>query len=530
MLIIQQLIYQHPNKELLFDMLQLSLQRHQKVGLIGNNGVGKSTLLQLMSGSLAPTSGTVKAEVRPYCLPQLFPLWDQQTIAQVLQVDHKLNALHRILAGEATESLFATLQEDWTLEDRCRKAMAHWELQELDFWQKVETLSGGQKTKLFLAGIHLHQPELVLMDEPSNHLDGQSRALLYDYISTTSSTLVVVSHDKKLLNLLDSIYELGKRGITVYGGNYDFYAAQKEIKREALFQNVQAQEKALRKGKEQERETMERQQKLDARGKGKQQKEGLPTISMKTFKDNAERSTARTKGVHAGKTEALSRSLADLRKELPETDKMKLGFDASFLYKGKVLIHATQLHLGYGALPLWQQPLDLLIASGDRIAIKGANGSGKSTLLKVLLGKKEPLEGSLDLAKFTSVYIDQEYSLVKGPQTVYAKAQEANTDGLQEHEVKIRLHRFLFAKDKWDTPCENLSGGEKMRLLLCCLTLLPQAPDLIAMDEPTNNLDLQNIQILTSALLDYQGTLLVISHDETFLKEIQVEKVIEIKN
>ena len=392
----------------------------------------------------------------------------------------------------------------------------------------METLSGGQKTKVFLAGIIIHRPEIVLLDEPTNHLDTPGRSILYDYIRSTKNTLVVVSHDRTLLNLLDTVYELGKRGITVYGGNYDFYAEQKMIESDALSQDLKSKEKAFRKAKETERESLERQQKLDARGKKKQEKAGLPTISMNTLRNNAEKSTARLKGVHAEKVDAISQELNQLRKELPDVDKMKMDFDNSALHNGKVLITARDVNFGYDDRLLWIPSLNFQIRSGERIALKGLNGSGKTTLIKMILGELQPLSGTIDKAGVKAIYIDQDYSFIENNLHVYEQAQQFNSGALQEHEIKIRLNRFLFTEAYWDKPCKALSGGEKMRLILCCLTISNQAPDLIILDEPTNNLDIQNIEILTAAINEYRGTLLVVSHDEYFLKEIEVERTIDL--
>jgi ATPase subunit of ABC transporter with duplicated ATPase domains len=191
------------------------------------------------------------------------------TIAQSLQIEGKLNALHEILNGNAAEQNFSVLKDDWTIEDRCKEALHYWQLEDLDLSQKMETLSGGQKTKVFLAGISIHQRDLVLLDEPSNHLDISGRRLLYDFIQLTKSTLLLISHDRKLLNFLDTVWELSKHGVKLYGGNYDFYRAQKQIESNALSQDIQSKEKALRKVKEKERETLERQLKLNSRGKRK---------------------------------------------------------------------------------------------------------------------------------------------------------------------------------------------------------------------------------------------------------------------
>lgn len=526
MLFLQGVTYAHPNRDVLFSDINLTVNRQSKIALIGNNGAGKSTLLALLAGKLKPASGLAGADSKPYFVPQLFGQYNEQTVAEALGIDDKLQALKEILEGHLTDINLELLDDDWGIEERCHEAFAHWQLNGITLSQAMATLSGGQKTKVFLAGIMIHGPEIVLLDEPSNHLDAAGRALLYDYIRSTGNTLVVVSHDRTLLNLLGTVCELGKRGITVYGGNYDFYAGQKVIENEALNLDVKAKEKALRKAREVERESAERQQKLDARGKKKQEKAGLPTIVQNAFRNNAERSTARMKGVHAEKVGGIAQELSHLRSELPSVDKMKVDFDNSPLHKGKILITASKANFAYTDQLLWSNALDFQITSGERIAIKGANGSGKTTLLRMILGELQPDKGSIERADFKSIYIDQDYSLIDNALTVYAQAQKYNSGGLQEHDIKIRLNRFLFTREYWDKPCINLSGGEKMRLMLCSLAVSTQAPDMIILDEPTNNLDIQNIGILTGAINEYRGTLLVVSHDAHFLQEINADREI----
>jgi ATPase subunit of ABC transporter with duplicated ATPase domains len=527
MLTLQGVTYVHPNKDVLFTDINININKHEKIALIGNNGVGKSTLLKILSGELVPSAGFVKSETKPYYIPQLFGQFNSHSVAQALRIESKLHALHEILRGEVTDTNLALLDNNWSIEERCQEALAHWSLAGLDLNQSMSSLSGGQKTKVFLAGIMIHQPEMVLLDEPSNHLDIYSRAILYDYIASASHALMVVSHDRTLLNLLPVVYEMNKHGITVYGGNYDFYTEQKQIENNALTQELKSKTKALRKAKEVERESMERQEKLDARGKKKQEKAGLPTIMMNTFRNNAEKSTARLKGVHAEKIGTIAQEVNQLRKELPDIDTMKMNLDNAMLHRGKVLVTANKINYTYNSALLWKLHLDFQIRSGDRIAIKGANGSGKTTLIKIILGTLEPGIGILERADVKSIYIDQDYSLIDNSKSVYDQAQKYNTTNLEEHEVKIRLNRFLFPKEDWDKSCSALSGGEKMRLMLCCLTIGNRAPDMIILDEPTNNLDIQNLEILTAAINEYQGTLIVVSHDESFLKQIAVERYIE---
>lgn len=529
MLTIQNLSYIHLNKEILFSNINLTVNNREKIALIGNNGVGKSTLLKIIAKELQPSDGLLKVETQPYYIPQIFGQYNHLTIAQALQIDKKLNALKEILNGNTSEENFNFLNDDWTIEDRCKEVLNYWDLSDLNLLQKMGTLSGGQKTKVFLAGISIHQPELVLLDEPTNHLDNSGRNILYDFIQNTKSTLIVVSHDRKLLNILDTVCELNKKEIKVYGGNYDFYKEQKEIETNALSQDILSKEKALKKAKEKERETLERQQKLDVRAKKNLGKAGLPKIVSNTWKNSAERSAAKITGVHTEKVGNIQQELHSLRSSLSETDLMKFGFDNSRLHKGKKMFLAENVNFGYeNGEYLWRENLNFQIISGERIGIKGKNGSGKTTLIKVILGNLTPQIGTVFIAESKSVYIDQDYSLLNNKLTIYEQAQEFNTTALQEHEIKIRLNRFLFTKEDWDKSCGSLSGGERMRLMLCCLSISNQSPDMIILDEPTNNLDIQNIEILTNAISDYKGTLLVISHDETFLEQINIEREIEL--
>ncbi|MFC7522891.1 ABC-F family ATP-binding cassette domain-containing protein [Parapedobacter sp. GCM10030251] len=532
MITLENIAYLLPHKDLLFNNVHLSVRKTEKVALIGNNGVGKSTLLKIIAGELQPSEGQRQVDSTPYYVPQLFGQWNHLTVAQALGVAEKINALHEILGGHVTEDNLSALDDDWAIEDRCTEALGKWQLTDLDVSQRLATLSGGQKTKVFLAGISIHQPHLILLDEPSNHLDTAGRDLLYEFVESTSRTMVTVSHDRTLLNLLNTVCELDRQGITTYGGNYDFYATQKQLANQALHHDILAKERTLRKAKEKERQTQERQQRLDARGKKKQEKAGVARIMMNTLRNGAEKSTAKVKSVHADKISGISKELHDLRKELPGVDQMKFDFDNSELHRGKLLFSAIGINFSYKeTLPneplLWKENLTFQITSGERIALNGDNGSGKTTLIKMLLGDLEPQTGTLQrAATHRAVYIDQDYSLIDNRLAVYEQAQSFNTTALQEHEIKLRLNRFLFTRDEWDKPCSALSGGERMRLMLCCLTIGSQSPDIIVLDEPTNNLDIQNAEILTAAINEYQGTLIVVSHDDYFLQQIHIERTL----
>ncbi|WP_223605868.1 ABC-F family ATP-binding cassette domain-containing protein [Chryseobacterium sp. OSA05B] len=526
MILLQNMSYGFPGGDLLFNSIHLTIPSHTKSALVGSNGVGKSTLLKMIAGAIQPSEGNITVKGDMYYVPQMFGNFDHLTISECLTIDQKLNALQKITSGKVDEEYFEILNDDWEIEERCQSALHYWKLEDLELNQKLKSLSGGQKTKVFLAGIQINNPDLIVLDEPTNHLDLEGRKLLYHLIEKTNAQVVMVSHDRTLLNLADITFELSNQGISTYGGNYDFYAGQKEIEDEALHNDIHAKERALKKAKEKERETIERKQKLDARGKQKQEKSGVARIMMNTLRNNAEKNTSRLKGVHAEKIRGISGDLRDLRSSLKNSDQMKVNFNASNLHSGKILISAEDINFKYGNETLWKDNISLDIRSGERISIKGSNGSGKTTLLKMLLGNLNPSEGEITRSDFNTIYVDQEYSLIGQNISIYDFVQGFNDSAMLESEVKTLLSRFLFGKETWDKKCGVLSGGERLRLLLCGLSISSKAPDMIILDEPTNNLDLQNIDILTASIKDYKGTLLVISHDEIFLDEIGVEREI----
>lgn len=550
---IQQISYIHPDKEVLFSDLNFAISKGQKLGLVGNNGCGKSTLLQIIAGQLSPSSGVI---VRPddlYYIPQHFGQYDSLTIAQALQIDSKRQALHAILAGDASTENFTLLDDDWNIEERSVAALDSWGIgHPLSY--PLHLLSGGEKTRVFLAGMNIHTPSVILMDEPTNHLDSSGRQRLYDWVEKWRSTLLIVSHDRTLLNLLPEICELEKHQITYYGGNYEFYKEQKALMQEALQQRIDEKEKALRAARKVARETAERRDKQNVRGEKANIKKGIPRIVLNALQGKSEKSTSKLNGVHQEKAEKLTDERNQLRGSLSPTAALKTDFNSSSLHNGKTLVTAKNINFGYypnqndndsqnendnpsenntfdssnsSKLPaqlLWQAPISFQLKSGDRLRIEGTNGSGKTTLLKIITGQLEPQEGTLTRADFSYVYLNQEYSIIDDRNSILEQAYAFNSRNLPEHEIKIILNRYLFPAPEWDKSCRKLSGGEKMRLAFCCLMISNNTPDMFILDEPTNNLDIQSIEIITNTIKKYTGTVIAISHDNYFIREIGVDQ------
>lgn len=527
-IIIKDLSYTHTDKEVLFSNLNLIINSGEKTALTGNNGCGKSTLMRILAGEASPGTGSVHCSGHLYYVPQHFGQYDDRTVAQVLGIDRKLTALHAILNGDTAEEHFARLDNDWNIEERTQAVLHAWHLNGISLLRPLEGLSGGEKTRLFLAGMELKEPDTLLLDEPTNHLDTAGRKRLYDFVHRTSATVLVISHDRTLLNLLPAICELSRNGLACYGGNYDFYKEQKEVHRNALQQQLEEKEKALRLARKTAREMEERKARQNTRGEKASIKKGIPRILLGGLKNHAENSSSKLSNVHAEKTDKIQQEITNLKGSLPQTNKLKTDFNASALHIGKILVTAQNINFHYpdSNTNLWTVPLSFQLRSGNRFCIKGDNGSGKTTLLKLITGELTPTGGTIERADFTYIYLDQEYSLIQNEYTVSEQAEAFNLRHLPEHETKTILNRYLFPQDVWNKPCSKLSGGEKMRLAFCCLMIADNTPDLFILDEPTNNLDIESIEIITATIRNYQGTVLAVSHDRDFLKETGIEQEI----
>lgn len=522
---VQDLSYILPGGDVLFSGINFSVQDGEKCAIIGDNGVGKSTLLRIIAGRLQPADGSVRAGAA-YLVPQHFGQFDTMTVAEALGMKPKLDALHSILSGQADEQAFAILGDDWNLEEEIAEAFKRWGIAHISPETPMGRLSGGEKTKVFLAGIDLCKPDLVLMDEPTNHLDTEARERLSRYVEQSRQTILLVSHDRRLLNLMPQLYEMSADGLRYYPMNYEAYHELSEAERASMSRQLESKQKEMAKMRKSARETMERQQKHNARGERRSEGKGLARIVMGGLSDKAEATTARLGRQQEEKLQAMSREVSELRQALPAEAAMKITIDEKRLHPGKRQVELRNVGFAYpDCEPLWQgRPLSLLIAAGDRLRICGGNGSGKSTLLKLIMGELNPTSGELWRAEGLSVVcLDQEYSLIDNSLTVYGQ-MERSCEGRPEHELKMLLSRFLFPAETWDKLCGVLSGGEKMRLALCGQLARESAPDIIIADEPTNNLDIRNIDILASALHHYNGTLILVSHDEEFVEEVGVRR------
>lgn len=522
---ISSLPYIHPDKDALFSNISFSINPHQKTAIVGRNGTGKSTLLQIIAGVLQASQGSVSVNGLLYYVPQHTGQFNGHTVAQALGAEAKLNALHAILGGDTNPEHFTSLNDEWDIEERIRAALAQWQLGHINPQQEMQHLSGGEKTRVFMAGITLAKPDVLLLDEPTNHMDAEGRELLYRFIAETRATVLMVSHDINLLRLADVTLELGANSIQAYGGNYDFYKEQKKAETAALEARLDDSRRQLKQAQQKAHETEEKRNRQEARGAAGGDK-GLPRILAGRRKSQAEQSTVRMKDVHNEKVEGLQENMAGLRSRIEPHKALRLDFGSPTLYRGKVLAEARGINIVYGEQLLWKEFLDFKIHQGDRVHIKGSNGAGKTTLLNMLMHKLLPTEGSLLLGGFSCLYLDQEYSMIDNSMTVFGQAEAYNRRKLPEHEVRMQLHNHGLPREVWDKPCGVMSGGQRMKLIFCCLYLEHSAADVVVLDEPTNNLDIASQEALLDAVTHYTGTLVMVSHDKNFTDAIGPDNII----
>ena len=516
----QHITYHTPNRGLLFNDISFTLQKGEKAAIVGHNGAGKTTLFKIITGQEKSYTGNLLVTGPLHYVPQHYGHFNQLTVAEALGIAPLLAALQAVEKGATDQHYYDLLEHQWDIAARCEEAFSRWGITGIALNQPLQQLSGGMKTRLFLSGIDIFEPAIVLLDEPTNHLDAKARARLYEWMSTTNCSLLLSSHDRQLLRLCEPIWELQADGIRVYGGNYDLYAAQKDTATAASEHKLAYHEKALKEAKLKQQQALERKQHADAQARKNSRQGGQAKILLGGRKNSAESSTGKLKQVHSAKVSELRTNLQEAAVMTQVQRIMKGYFANPSLPRGKVLMQATDINFAYenGHL-LWPQPLTFTIRSGNRLAVSGNNGSGKTTLFNLLQGKMPPSEGQLQMAPCTTLLLDQDYYLIDRSKTVLEQALAFNAAALEPAMVHTLLANFLFMPESWDKPCAVLSGGEMLRLALCCMVLHNKMPDIIFLDEPVNNLDLNNIQMLANIFAEYRGTLIVISHDTGFLQE-----------
>ncbi|KAA6212141.1 ABC transporter ATP-binding protein [Streptomyces albofaciens JCM 4342] len=495
-----------------------------RTGLVAPNGSGKSTLLKLIAGELRPTAGSVSVSGVLGYLPQSLPLAAGLTVAEVLGVAEVIRALDAVESGDVSEEHFATIGDDWDIEERTRAQLDRLGLAGLALDRGLSTLSGGQIVSLGLAAQLLKRPDVLLLDEPTNNLDLDARHKLYDVLGDWNGCLLLVSHDRALLDRMDRIAELDRGALRVYGGNFTAYEEAVQAEQEVAEKNVRNAEQELKREKRELQQARERAERRASNASRNLKNAGLPRIFAGNMKRGAQESAGRAGQMHASRVTEAKARLDEAGRAVRDEQRITLDLPATQVPAGRNLFLGEGLLVSHGERPLFAgNGVDLTVRGPERIALTGPNGAGKTTLLRLLNGDLEPDAGRIKRADSRIAYLSQRLDLLDLSRTV-AENFTAFAPHRTEAERMNLLARFLFRGPRAHLPVRVLSGGERLRATLACVLCAEPAPQLLLLDEPTNNLDLVSAGQLESALASYRGAFVVVSHDERFLGRIGIDR------
>ncbi|WP_280439903.1 ABC-F family ATP-binding cassette domain-containing protein [Nocardia cyriacigeorgica] len=476
-----------------------------RTGLVAPNGAGKSTLLRLIAGELRPSGGSVSIDGVLGYLPQTLPLTADLTVAEILGIAPILTALDAVESGDTSEEHFTTIGTDWDIEERTRAQLDRLGLGELAFTRRSHTLSGGQIVSLGLAAQLLRRPDVLLLDEPTNNLDLAARHKLYDVLGDWTGCLLLVSHDRALLDRMDRIAELHSGEIRFYGGSFSEYETAIRAERETAEKNIRTAEQEVKREKrelQQARERAARRASTAARNLGNA---GLPKIFAGTMKRNAQESAGKADGTHSARVAAAKTRLDEAARALRTEQKISLELPGTEVPAGRTVFSGAGMRLRFGDRELFAgDGADLVIRGPERIALTGPNGAGKSSLLRLIHGELTPEAGTIARADGRVAYLSQRLDLLDLDRTVAANLAAFAPD-LPDAQRMNLLARFLFRGARVHLPVRVLSGGERLRATLACVLFAEPAPQVLLLDEPTNNLDLVSVGQLVSALDAYRG-------------------------
>ena len=489
-----------------------------RTGLVGANGAGKSTLLKLIAGELTPSGGTVRVTGEVGYLPQNVTLDTALRVDEALGIAARRAALHAIEAGDASEAHFETLGDDWDVEERALATLGELGLGRIGLDRTVGEVSGGESVLLRLAALLLARPDVLLLDEPTNNLDLYARRRLYAAVASWSGVLVVVSHDRELLDLVDQVADLRAGEVTWYGGTFTEYEEALAVEQEAAERMVRVAEADLRR---QKRELVDAQVKLARRkryGQKMWDQRREPKIVMGARRRAAQESAGKHRILHEERLAEARERLDDAVEAVRDDDEIRVDLPYTAVPPGRTVLTLQDLELAYGA----RARGGLEVRGPERVALIGRNGAGKTTLLRTVAGELAPVSGEVR-AHVPVRFLPQRLDVLDDGLTVAENVARFAPDATNNR-VRARLARFLFRGARADRKAATLSGGERFRAALAALLLAEPAPQLLMLDEPTNNLDLASVRQLTTALESYEGALIVASHDLPFLGSIGITR------
>ena len=495
----------------------------ERAGIVGRNGVGKSTLLRLLTGELAPTAGSIAIDGSIAMLRQTVQVAAHESIADLFGARAGLALLRKAEAGAATVEEIG--DADWTLDARIGEALANIGLS-LPADTPLAQLSGGQRTRAALAGAMFAAPDFLLLDEPTNNLDRAGREAVRDLLAGWRGGAIVVSHDRELLEEMDAIVELTGLGGARYGGGWSAYRERKEIEQAAGQAELAGAEKRADAAQRQAQSAAEKQDRRDSRGRSKAGRGDMPKILLGAMKRRAEETRAAGSRLAERQRREAEGELAAARAKIEIVDPLLVGLPSTGLPASRIVLTLDQVSARYAEGPPVIQNLSLAITGPERVAITGPNGSGKSTLLSLVAGTLVPASGTVRVGVPFALF-DQRVSLLDPALSIADNFLVLNP-GTTNNRCRAALARFRFRADAADRIVGTLSGGQMLRAGLACVLGAPKPPQLLILDEPGNHLDIESLTAVETGLAAYDGALLVVSHDTAFLDAIGIGRTIEL--
>ena len=495
----------------------------ERTGLVGRNGVGKTTLLKLVAGETAPQAGRVTVNGTLGVLRQAVQVGTDETVADLFAVRRALALVERAAAGEADADELA--RADWTLEARLAEALARLGLDATP-QTRLSVLSGGQRTRAALAALVFAEPDFILLDEPTNNLDREGRRLVIDLLAGRAGGAIVVSHDRELLDTMDAIVELTTLGATRYGGNWSHYRAHKAVELAAARHELADAERRVDEIGRQTQQMAERKARRDRGGERTRARGDIPRIQLNAMKNRSENTGgAQARTADRLRAQALAEAAA-ARRKVEVLQPLAVALPSTGLPAGKTVLRVDDVSAGYEPERPVLKTLSFDIVGPERVAVIGPNGSGKTTLLALIAGRLKPASGCVQVMTRFAL-LDQQVSLLDPALSIRDNFRRINPL-LEENACRAALARFMFRADAALRTVATLSGGEMLRAGLACV-LGGDPPPLLILDEPTNHLDIESIETVEAGLRAYDGALLVVSHDETFLEAIGVTRRLELR-
>ncbi|MGV3730217.1 MAG: ABC-F family ATP-binding cassette domain-containing protein [Sphingopyxis sp.] len=519
---VTRLSWSTPDGRAVLSNLDLQFQP-ERTGIVGRNGVGKSTLLRLLTGELAPADGHIAIDGRVAMLRQTVQVDAAAAIADLFGATDGLALLRKAEAGTATADELA--RADWTLEARLDAALAAIGLP-VPAGTPLAQLSGGQRTRAALAGAMFAAPAFLLLDEPTNNLDREGRAIVRQLLRGWRGGAIVVSHDRELLEEMDAIVELSATGAARYGGDWSAYQRRKAVEQAAAEADLAGAEKRIDAARRQAQAAHEKQDRRDRRGRAKAARGDMPRILTGALKRRAEETRAAASRLADRQRADAETDLAVARARIETVDPLSAGLPSTGLSPSRTVLALDRITAGYYAGPPVIQNLSLTVTGPERIAITGPNGSGKSTLIAVIAGTLTPRSGTVRVGVPFALF-DQRVALLDPARSIAANFLARNP-GTTNNQCRAALARFGFRADAADRIAGTLSGGQLLRAGLACVLGAPQPPQLLILDEPGNHLDIDSLAAIESGLAAYDGALLVVSHDGMFLEAIGIDRTVEL--